>query len=99
MRIPHIINKDVKNVYTPANETLELVSEIERKIKSEDFDEWDRDLCPTLMTLCVRAISRDFKEHPRLDLPFPADRDHLLQILSTDLPLELVVPLIEVWCQ
>lgn len=95
MRIPHIINKDVKNVYTPSAQTLELVSEIDRKIRSEDF-EWDDDQLPTLATLCVRSIAKNFKDHPLLDLPFCADRDHLLQILPLDLPLELVVPLIEV---
>lgn len=95
MRIPHIINKDVKNVYTPSKETLELVSEVERRFRSEDY-EWDNDLCPSLVTLCVRVIARNFKEHPLLNLPFCVDRDHLLEILPTDLPLELVVPLIEV---
>lgn len=96
MRIPYIINKDVKNVYTPSKETLELVSEIERKIRSEDF-EWDEGLVPSLVTFCVRAIANNFSIHPLLKLPFCADRDHLLQILPTDLPLELVVPLIEVF--
>lgn len=96
MRIPFIINKDVKNVYIPAKETLELVSEVERIIRSEDF-EWDNNLVPSLVTLCVRTIATSFHQHPLLDLPFCADRDHLLQILPTDLPLELVVPLIEVF--
>lgn len=95
MRIPYIIDKDVKNVYTPSKETLELISELERKIRSEDF-EWDNELVPSLVTLCVQTIAKHFVQHPLLDLPFCADRDHLLQILPTDLPLELVVPLIEV---
>lgn len=96
MRIPYVINKDIKNVYTPSKETLELVSEIERNICSEDF-EWDNKLIPSLVTLCVRTIAENFSKRPLLDLPFCADRDHLLQILPTDLPLELVVPLIEVF--
>lgn len=96
MRIPYIINKDVKNVYTPSKQTLELVSEVDRQIHSEDFN-WDNSFVPSLVTICVKSIARNFKDHPMLDLPFCQDRDHLLQILPTDLPLELVVPLIEVF--
>lgn len=94
MRIPYIINKDTVTEYTPSKETLELLGEANRKIRPEDYD-WDSDLCPSLVTFCVRAICDNFKDFPLLELPCP-DRNHLLEILPLDLPLELVVPLIEV---
>lgn len=94
MRIPYIINKNTKVEYTPSKATVDLVGETGRKIISENFN-WDDELCPSLATLCVQAICKSFKDFPRLDLPCP-DRNYLLEILPTDLPLELTVPLIEV---
>lgn len=93
MRIPYVIDKNVKDVYHPSPATQQLLGELNRQLEPEDF-EWDADLCPSLVTLCVQAVCKQFEEHPLLELPFCADRDHLLQILPTDLPLELVVPLI-----
>lgn len=95
MRVPHVINRNTKYEFDASKETLELLGEEGRKLLSENF-EWDAKLCPTLVTICVRAICKNFKENPLLELPCP-DKNHLLEILPTDVPLELVVPLIEVF--
>lgn len=94
MRVPHIIDRNTRTEYEPSKDTTELVGESERIIVSENF-EWDNKLCPTLVTQCVRAICKTFKESPLLNLTCP-EKNHLLEILPTDLPLEVVVPLIEV---
>lgn len=95
MRFPHIIAENTRIAYTPSPAALELEGEINRKVKAEDF-EWDKDLCPPLSTLCIRAIAKNFKNEQLLDELPCEDRLHLLEILPTDLELEIVVPLIEV---
>lgn len=55
-----------------------------------------KDLPPTLVSLCVMAIAKNFEACPIInELVLCADRDFLLEILPTDLPLSLVVPIIE----
>ncbi|KAJ8976667.1 hypothetical protein NQ317_004685 [Molorchus minor] len=94
MRIPHIISKDTHIAYQCSPQSLDLVGEDQRKLLAEDI-EWDKDHCPTLVDYSVQAISEYFERNPLLnDLP-GQDRDYLLEIVSTDLPLELVIPLIE----
>lgn len=95
MRFPHIINDNTRIEYTPAEAALDLQDESDRKVKAEDF-EWDSELCPLLSTLCIQAIAKNFSKKPLLDELPCHDRLYLLEILSTDLDLEIVVPLIEV---
>ncbi|KAK9711116.1 Leucine rich repeat [Popillia japonica] len=94
MRFPHIINDNTRIEYTPAEAALDLQDESDRKVKAEDF-EWDSELCPLLSTLCIQAIAKNFSKKPLLDELPCHDRLYLLEILSTDLDLEIVVPLIE----
>ena len=95
MRIPYKINKNTYDTYQPSPASLALVAENERQIVAENF-EWDKKLCPSLITLCVEAINSKFATKPLLNELPCQDRDYLLEILDVDLPLELVVPLIEV---
>ncbi|RZC36889.1 hypothetical protein BDFB_004457 [Asbolus verrucosus] len=94
MKIPYEINKNTHITYKPSPESLLLVGEDTRQIISEDF-EWDKDHCPALITLCVEAINANFEKDPLLDELPCQDRDHLLEILDVNLPLELVIPLID----
>ncbi|XP_022905812.2 dynein regulatory complex subunit 5-like [Onthophagus taurus] len=94
MRYPHIITNNVKIAYEPHSAAEELAREAERTFFAENFD-FDKELCPSLTTLCVEVIAKNFKERPLLqELPC-ADRLHLLELLPTDIPLELAVPIIE----
>lgn len=94
MRIPYIINKNTLAAYNPSNETNELIGENLRKLIAENFD-WDKDHCPTLEDFCVQAIAKHFKDKPILEELPCYDRIHLLDILPLDLPLELIIPLID----
>lgn len=95
MRIPHIINKNTLVAYNPSAVTLSLLHEQNRQLLSEDL--MRKDLPPTLVSLCVMAIAKNFEACPIInELVLCADRDFLLEILPTDLPLSLVVPIIEV---
>lgn len=48
----------------------------------------------TLAILCVYKIANEFEKFPILDELMQKDRDFLLEILDTDLPLEMVIPLL-----
>ncbi|KAJ8962337.1 hypothetical protein NQ318_018319 [Aromia moschata] len=94
MRVPHIINNDTLLAYQCSPQSLNLVGEDQRTLVAEDL-QWDKDHCPSLIDYSVEAISRYFERNPLLD-ELPGDNcDYLLEILSTDLPLELVIPLID----
>jgi hypothetical protein len=95
MRIPYKINKNTYITYDASPESLILVKEDERQILSENL-EWDKEHCPSLTTLCVEAIKSNFAKSPLLNELPCQDRDYLLEILDVDLPLDLVIPLIEV---
>ncbi|CAH1374531.1 dynein regulatory complex subunit 5-like [Tenebrio molitor] len=94
MRIPYKINKNTYITYDASPESLILVKEDERQILSENL-EWDKEHCPSLTTLCVEAIKSNFAKSPLLNELPCQDRDYLLEILDVDLPLDLVIPLIE----
>lgn len=95
MRYPYVINTNTKIAYTPSDASLALLREVDRRVFPEDL-EWSDKECPSLVTCCVITISKNFVDHPILDELPGSERDHLLEILPTDLPLELVIPLIDV---
>lgn len=95
MRIPHIINTNTLIEYKPSPESLDLIGEKDRKFIAENF-EWNKDHCPTLVDFCVRTISKHFERNPLLhELPC-VDRDHVLEVLSTDLSLKIAVTFVQV---
>lgn len=95
MRIPHIINTNTLIEYKPSPESLELIGEEARKFISENFD-WNKDHCPTLIDFCVKAISMYFERNPLFHELTCMDRDHLLEMLSSDLSLKIAVTCIYV---
>lgn len=95
MRVPYVINKNTIKAYEPSDVALRLIGELARNVHSEDFD-WDSDICPPLVTLCIESLAKNFENRNCYDDVFDADKDHLLELLSTSLPLELTVPLIDV---
>lgn len=95
MRVPYVIAERTLKAYEPSELTLHLLGELGRQLYPEDFT-WDSKLVPSLVTYCIRAIAKNFENKPILDELYLADRDNLLEFLPTDLPLELIVPLIDV---
>lgn len=95
MRIPHIINENTVEVYKPSNESINLIDENKRKLISENF-EWNKYHCPSLIDFCVQQINATFEGKAILNELPCADRDYLLELLSVQLPLNLVIPLINV---
>ncbi|KAF5294681.1 hypothetical protein FQA39_LY02813 [Lamprigera yunnana] len=93
MRFPHVINDNTKEAYAPSSLAVNLKAEEGRKVISENL-KWGDDYIPSLSTLCIKIVSKYFKKIPAIDKLYGADRDQLLEILSTSLPLQLVVPLI-----
>ncbi|CAH1173486.1 unnamed protein product [Phaedon cochleariae] len=93
MRIPHSINPSTLVEYSPSPESLDLVGEDQRKIISENFD-WNKDHCPTLIHFCLKAIAKNFEKKPIFDELPCEDKDQLLEIIPTDLPLEQAIPFI-----
>lgn len=95
MKIPHTINKNVINCYSPSSQTLRLEDERFIALRAANLLWTDSD-CESLRDLCLEVIGGNFEKAPLYyELP-AADRDQLAEIISTDLPLELVVTLIEV---
>nr|XP_023029466.1 T-complex-associated testis-expressed protein 1-like [Leptinotarsa decemlineata] len=94
MRIPHSINPNTLAEYSPSPETTDLIGETERQIISEDF-QWNKNHCPTLVDLSIQCIGKNFEKKPLFcELPCE-DKDHILEIISPDLPLELAIPIID----
>ena len=72
-------------------ETLILPREQNRTLFSEN-DSWDENIVPDLKILALRAIVSDWERNPILEtLPTCEDKDILLEILPTNLPLKLVI--------
>lgn len=95
MRVPYVINNNTRLVYTPSENCHQILGEQGRHVFPEDLT-WGDSNFPTLITLCVQAISQSFKVRQILEELHCADRDYLLEILSITLPLELTIPLINV---
>ncbi|XP_044750313.1 dynein regulatory complex subunit 5-like [Coccinella septempunctata] len=65
------------------------------RIKCQNFGEWCRDLPKTLKELSIQSISDNWEDNPLLDeICSPEDRCILLNILPTNLPLCITVPII-----
>lgn len=95
MKIPYIISKNTFKVYSPSTQSLELIGENTRKIVAENFN-WDNSQCPSLKEFCIQSIAEHFKEKQLLHELTCADKVSLLDVLPVDLPLELVIPLVNV---
>lgn len=91
MRVLHIVNQNFLKVYFPSPESLELIGEDERLIVSENVD-WTSDNVTSLVDFCVQTISKNFEKYPEIINDLPCEnRQYLLEILSSDLPLECAV--------
>lgn len=95
MRIPFVIGKSVLRVYEPSDIALKLIGELARNVHAENFY-WDSEACPSLVTYCIRALAENFEKRPVLNDVHRADKDNLLELLPTNLPLQLTIPLIDV---
>uniref|UniRef100_A0A6P7F4V2 Dynein regulatory complex subunit 5-like n=1 Tax=Diabrotica virgifera virgifera TaxID=50390 RepID=A0A6P7F4V2_DIAVI len=94
MRITHTIDPLIVDLHKPPAECLNLVGEDKRLIVTEDLN-WNQDHVPTLADLCVKRIAERFEERPYFhELPCE-DKDHLLELLSTKIQLEIAIPLID----
>lgn len=106
MIIPNTVNKNILLLFQPPEGTF--ISK--RKTFAENFEQWDKKIPKRLRELCIeytannwssvwyntlisilklRLVQPLFKEIPLL-----ADRLLLLDVLATDLPLEITVPII-----
>ncbi|KAF5308657.1 hypothetical protein FQR65_LT06118 [Abscondita terminalis] len=94
MRFPHTINKNTKKVYDPSDISKNLILEQNRTIHAEDLERGD-DQIPFLSALCVQAVSKSFEKKPVIEELHDADKDYLLEILPTDVHLELAIAVIE----
>ncbi|XP_031348193.1 dynein regulatory complex subunit 5-like [Photinus pyralis] len=94
MRFPYVISENTREAYTPSLTALQLTLEQRRKTFPERL-EWGDKHCYSLTRLCIEAISKNFANQPVLKEVYGADQDLLLEILPTNLPLEIVVPLID----
>ncbi|XP_060525005.1 dynein regulatory complex subunit 5-like [Cylas formicarius] len=94
MRIPHIIDGNVQKAYAPSPESVNLLGEHQRKIIAENFS-WDKDRIPSLADICVHAIKKNFQISSLLhELPC-SDQAYLLEILPTNLPLDIAIKVID----
>lgn len=95
MRVPFTVDPLTKEVYAPSSVSLRLKDEIERKIRAEHYTTFVSAV-ETLVTICVQAIAKNFERNPLYTELLQSDKDYLVEILSTDLPLQLVITLIDV---
>lgn len=78
-----------------SSETIALPGELERMLRAENL-EWDKNIPADLKTLALNVIAKNWVNNPILrELPSPEDRDFLIEILPTDLPLELALEKID----
>ncbi|CAB3238647.1 unnamed protein product [Arctia plantaginis] len=61
-----------------------------RKIKSEDF-QWDSRIPKSLISLCIEKLAENWMGYPKLEALIAKDRELFLQILDTDVPLQILV--------
>lgn len=95
MRVPHTVPANTLQAYKPSSQTLCLVAERTRRLRAEDFA-WDVGTPPTLVEMCIQFFVSDFTEYKKV-ISF-LEEDNLillLETLPTDLPLEIVIPLIQ----
>ncbi|KOB71571.1 Uncharacterized protein OBRU01_13558, partial [Operophtera brumata] len=85
MKFPDGVNL---NTYLAYKQTKHL--EPGRKFKSELFD-WDINNPKSLVILCIEEISDKWMGYPKLETLVAKDRELFLQILNTDVPLNILV--------
>ncbi|CAH2234076.1 dynein regulatory complex subunit 5 [Pararge aegeria] len=85
MKLPTSISSNTYLAYK-SNEDLEW----ERKLKSENF-EWNLNHPKTLVNICIEKLSDNWIGVPALEDFIAKDRDFFLQILSTSVPLQILV--------
>ncbi|XP_075221378.1 dynein regulatory complex subunit 5 isoform X1 [Lycorma delicatula] len=95
MRVPHTIPVNTLRAYAASDQTLMLMGERFRLIRSEDLT-WDERVPLSLAYICIQTLADNFEKHKNVlpFLPVP-DLDYLLEILPPDLPVELVAPIID----
>lgn len=91
MRKPQVVSQNLLKLYLPSSDALDLIGESQRQILPENF-EWNIYHIKTLKELCVHNISKNFEKYPEIITRLPCEnRDHLLDILSTDLAIECAI--------
>lgn len=94
MRVPHTVPPNTLKAYDPSTPTLWLVGERTRRLRAENWT-WDDAIPPSLIEECIRFFVSNFDEHKRvISLLGEDDLIIFLETLSTELPLEIVIPLI-----
>ncbi|KAJ8734674.1 hypothetical protein PYW08_013924 [Mythimna loreyi] len=61
-----------------------------RKIQSEEFD-WDSNIPKSLVSICIEKLAENWMGYPKLEQLIAKDRELFLQILDTDVPLQILV--------
>ncbi|XP_068629077.1 dynein regulatory complex subunit 5-like [Battus philenor] len=85
MKLPVTISSSTSMVYKPS-----YILEPERQLKAENF-EWDTNHPKSLSSICVEKLSQDWAGSPKLDEFCAKDRELFLQILDTNIPLQILV--------
>ncbi|CAG5042165.1 unnamed protein product [Parnassius apollo] len=86
MKIPVSISLSTYLAYYKKGDNCEP----QRKLKSENF-EWDANHPKSLSSLCVEKLSENWVGSPKLNELIAKDRDLFLQILNTNVPLQILV--------
>ncbi|KAF9407863.1 hypothetical protein HW555_012260, partial [Spodoptera exigua] len=66
------------------------IIEPQRKIKSELLD-WDSNIPKSLVSICIEKLAENWMGYPKLEQLIAKDRELFLQILDTDVPLQILV--------
>ncbi|XP_054261162.1 dynein regulatory complex subunit 5-like [Macrosteles quadrilineatus] len=94
MRVPHTVPPNTLKAYEPSTPTLWLVGERARRLRAENWT-WDDTIPTSLAEECIRFFVNNFDEHKRVTSMLGEDDLMIfLETLSTELPLEIVIPLI-----
>ncbi|CAH2100108.1 unnamed protein product [Euphydryas editha] len=83
--IPLGVNRNTYFAYKSYENT-----ESKRKLKSENF-EWDSNHPQSLVKLCIEKLSVNWTGTPKLEELIAKDREFFLQVLKTDIPLQILV--------
>ncbi|XP_048006160.1 uncharacterized protein LOC125241637 [Leguminivora glycinivorella] len=85
MKLQESINVNTYLTYKPPYNI-----EPDRKIVSESFD-WDSNHPKTLAVICIQKLSENWRGYPKLEHFTAKDKDLFLQILDTQVPLQILV--------
>lgn len=74
-----------------SSETISLPREQNRTLRGEN-EFWNENIVPELKVLSLKVIVQEWEKNSILqDLPTSEDRDHLLELLPTNLPIKLII--------